>query len=265
MRKSLVGEKFGRLTVIEFVELKYNNTVWKCLCDCGNFTIVNKAHLGRDANSCGCFRKEITSRRLRKHGMTTQAEHRTWLYMRNRCYNKNLKCYENYGGRGIKVCDRWLFSFENFYEDMGKRPDGYSIERIDNDGDYSPENCKWIPMSEQAKNKRNVVKIRYNGEIRTMKEWSIITNLSVATIEYRYRAGWDVEKMMTKPMKGTIPKLPKQPKIKTNCKSGKHLWNDENVHIRNNGVSLCKICRNEGRTKKRQAALNDTSSQLQDV
>jgi len=145
------GKRYGRLLVVGF-----QNGKWECKCDCGKVTYVLGGNLrsGRQ-KSCGCLDYE----RKVKHGNTSGSketpEYRAWKNMKKRCYNTKDKYYQDYGGRGIKVCDRWLHSFENFLEDMGKRPSPkHSLDRIDYNGDYSPENCRWVTASEQIINQR---------------------------------------------------------------------------------------------------------------
>ena len=147
----MVGHKYGILTVLERLATDYQCL---CLCECGNKTAVRMNDLRTgNTTSCGCLSSKRTmGDRTRKHGMKDTKVYEVWSSMRKRCNNPNCAAYKNYGGRGIKVCDRWS-KFANFYEDMGE-PNGLTIERVDNDGDYCPENCKWIPLEEQGKNKR---------------------------------------------------------------------------------------------------------------
>lgn len=156
-RVDISGTTFGYLTAIER-HSKTNGGRWKWLCNClcGKQYIVSVSDLRNGKTvSCGCRKK--SGHLVRKHGMKGSPEYITWVAMRNRCNNPNNPDYKYYGGRGIAVCQKWS-DFLHFYKDMGCKPSGYSIERIDVNQGYYPENCKWIPMSEQSKNRRNVKK-----------------------------------------------------------------------------------------------------------
>lgn len=156
MRKiEMAGRVFGRLTVIsEAGRDKRLTVLWKCICDCGNIKIIRGSDLrNRQTESCGCKRSEVTIKRNITHGKTGTLEHNIWRSMRTRCLCQNNPAYSSYGGRGITICERWM-DFENFFEDMKECPKGLSIERIDNDKGYLPNNCKWGTRTEQNRNKR---------------------------------------------------------------------------------------------------------------
>jgi hypothetical protein len=167
MRKKLdiqPGMKFNRLTIIKEVEpqkyLSGEKRKFECLCDCGNqINVLLNDLRSENTKSCGCLKVERTIEKNNsnyKHGLTKIPEYDIWVKMKQRCYNSNNNDYKNYGNRGITICDRWLNSVENFLEDMGKRPNSdYSIDRINNDGNYEPSNCRWATKSEQNNNKRN--------------------------------------------------------------------------------------------------------------
>ena len=130
-----------------------------------------------------------------RHGMYGTPEYVTWYGMLSRCRNKSIPSYKYYGGRGIRVCERWL-KFENFYKDMGSRPEGKTLDRIDVDGDYTPENCRWATHEEQVNGRRNVHRITKDGVTRSAAQWSRITGIKIATLQYRKRQGWKDEDVL---------------------------------------------------------------------
>lgn len=170
----LTGQRFGRLIVESKNSIRAlsGNIRWDCVCDCGNRTTVVGYSLVRgDTTSCGCYAIETTKERETVHGMTSTAEYRSWKAMIRRCTNSNDKSYSDYGGRGITVCDRWMNSFEAFYQDMGNRPSvDHSLDREENDKGYYKENCRWATRIEQNNNKRNNTLHNYNGQEYSIKQ-----------------------------------------------------------------------------------------------
>jgi hypothetical protein len=148
--RDLTGRRFGRLEAIEFMGLNHHASAWKCRCSCGTTVIVRADHMLSGATtSCGCFRREANT----THGMKGTREWRIWKGMRSRCSNPSETSFKYYGGRGIVVCNRWERSFESFFQDMGNCPKGLEIDRIDNDGDYEPDNCRWVDHKTNCNNK----------------------------------------------------------------------------------------------------------------
>lgn len=192
----LVGYKFSRMTVIEY-SLSHR---WVCRCECGKIKEVNAGALntGR-VKSCGCLNLE----RVRKHGHSAGGKrsktYKVWDGMKARCYNPRAAFYDLYGGRGIKACDRWLHSFENFLADMGERPVGKTLDRINSDGDYEPSNCRWATPFEQQNNRSNNKWIEYGGRRMTYAQWGREIGLPKNCISDRVRLGWSVEKIITTP------------------------------------------------------------------
>ena len=200
--ENLVEQKFGRLTVQEFAGMSKNrHSRWNCLCDCGNTARVERDHLkSGNTQSCGCYNKEQVSKAKTIHGQNKNGlitkEYKCWQDMKDRCYNPNDEQYKDYGGRGIKVCERWLNSFENFYTDMGNRPIGMTLDRKDNDGDYCPENCRWCNWVEQHNNKRSNVWYECKGERKTISQWARSLGVSYDVLRYRLNNSASIEQAL---------------------------------------------------------------------
>jgi hypothetical protein len=155
-RAQLQGQRFGRLIPVSFI-----NGKWLCVCDCGRTTNTKSfALIAGRSKSCGCLAREHRIAAHTSHGKARTLTYWIWSSMKARCYRPSDKSYENYGGRGIVVCDRWRRNFAAFLEDMGECPAGYSIDREDVNGNYEPNNCRWIPMPEQAATKRTAIRKR---------------------------------------------------------------------------------------------------------
>jgi hypothetical protein len=199
--QDLIGKKFGMLLVIERLEnSKSNKTVYRCLCDCGKTKDVLSINLKEEQTiSCGCIRKSKNPNYKKvARSLNYIKEYRAWKGIRARCYNNKNKKYLSYGGRGIIVCDRWIDSYKNFLQDMGICPDeSKSIERIDNNGNYEPSNCRWATIDEQANNRRTNVFITYNNETLTLAQWGKKIGVSGSTIAHRLKIGWSIEKTLT--------------------------------------------------------------------
>lgn len=202
----LTGQRFGRLTVIERAENKGEQTAWRCKCDCGKIVDVRGGNLkSGHTTSCGCYWSEVVpqiNHELNyRHGLTQTKLNRAWANMRYRCNNPNCKSYKNYGGRGISICEEWDV-FENFMEWSLKNGfcEGASLDRIDNNGNYEPSNCRWVSMKTQGNNRRTNHFVTYKGETHTIKEWSEITGIKWSTIKERLKKGWTTEDALTKPI-----------------------------------------------------------------
>lgn len=200
---NLTGKRFGSLTVLKYCKGSQGcRSRWLCRCKCGNMTKVDAPNLKNGhTKSCGCLRGEVCRRAAITHGLSKTEEYGIWHGMKNRCYNENdQKHWKNYGGRGIKICDRWRNSFEHFIADMGHRPSvKHTLERLDNNGDYSPSNCRWEIPSTNLNNKRTNIRIEFNGRIQTVTQWARELNMHQATLRYRLKRGWPVEKTLLTP------------------------------------------------------------------
>ena len=204
----LTGQRYSRLVVIEEApsrkrkDKKGLRRYWICRCDCGNTTEVQQENLrSKSVRSCGCFRQENYGSGARRHGATGTPEYRAWYSMVSRCRYSNTKDAHRYKDRGIKVCEEWL-KFEAFFADMGKRPSPiHSLDRIDNDGDYTPENCRWATPEEQSNNRANNRYFTYKGKKKTVAQWSREFGVSYSMLAGRLKRGWDMKRSLNQPSK----------------------------------------------------------------
>lgn len=204
----VLGQKFNRLLVVEHVGVRTKSRVhyWRAVCDCGNevFATANNLKTGA-VKSCGCWQREVAKTagsRTRTHGMSNTSEYAIWDSMIARCHNEKSKDYCNYGARGISVCDRWKNSFENFYADMGPRPARMSIDRVDNEIGYSPENCRWATALVQTRNQRSNVNITFNGKTQCLTAWADEIGINPITLQSRLsRGNWTVEDALSTPVR----------------------------------------------------------------
>lgn len=197
MRSVIVksGDTYGRLTVVKETETKKYIRFVLCKCNCGNRVEVRLFQMrAGNVKSCGCLQRERSSESKTIHGHSraknVTSEYRTWRHMHERCSSKKDKSFSNYGGRGITVCKRWS-SFTNFYKDMGKRPEGTSIDRIDNNKGYFPKNCRWATKEQQSNNKRTNRWITIDGKTMTLTQWSKHLNIPIATMYRRVQDAAD--------------------------------------------------------------------------
>ena len=194
----LIGRRFGRLHVLSLAgKNKHGQLLWHCKCDCGE-ECVSLGFVMRkgEKQSCGCLRREASASINYSHGMAGTPIYATHHAMMQRCYDKNSHAYDRYGARGINVCEKWQ-TFEGFYEDMGDKPEGMSLERKDNDGDYCPENVIWATAKQQANNTRGNRIIEYRGQKQTMTQWAEKFGLKPQTLWARLVVrGWSVDKSL---------------------------------------------------------------------
>lgn len=197
-RIDFTGKRFGRWTVLKRSTNNGSHQRYECVCDCGSKSIVYMQNLRRGLSlSCGCLAIERCKKRCITHGKTGTRAHRIWRAMKDRCYYENNIGFHLYGGRGIKVCGRWKNSFANFLEDMGDPPtNGHSIERIDTNGDYTPDNCKWATSSEQANNTRANHLLEIDGKTMTMAEAAREFGITYAALSSRIYRGWPIRQAL---------------------------------------------------------------------
>ena len=203
-KKLEAGQRYGRLTVVSLDHIgtyennkrKIKKEYYLCKCDCGNYKVAYKFNLGISVKSCGCLDLEKKT----KHGLYGTRIYREWQGIKRRCYYKKDNAYSYYGGRGITVCDEWKNDFMAFYN--WAMANGYSevltIDRINNDGNYEPNNCRWITQKEQQSNKRNTHWIEYRGRKFYLSELAKLSGIDVRKLHYRLKSGWSVERAISK-------------------------------------------------------------------
>lgn len=223
----LTGQVFGRLIVVDEApstfytfrrggrSMRQRRRWWNCRCRCGNLTTVTHGNLTaakRPVLSCGCYRNDQIQQANTVHGKRHTVLYRIWTDIRSRCRNAAVKGYKDYGGRGITICERWLVGedgkhpFVCFAQDMGERPSSkHSVERVDNDQGYSPDNCVWALAIPQANNKRSNHCLTFAGETLTVRQWGRRLNVSPNSIQTRLSRGWSTERTLTTPLPPLTP------------------------------------------------------------
>jgi hypothetical protein len=205
-RIDLTGKRFGKLTVISFNCMRGTRSYWNCVCDRGNEKAVGSDHLKNgDIVSCGCVQRSTLPPVNKKHEMSNTRLYTIWALMKYRCCNPSRKEYKRYGGRGIKVCDEWM-EFKSFME--WSIANGYSddltLDRIDNDGDYAPSNCRWVSRQVQAFNKSTNRYITHNGQTKTITQWASDSNIPYYVLKKRIDVlHWDFERAISEPPRKT--------------------------------------------------------------
>ena len=210
---NLSGKQFGRLVVKnEFVLTKDGRRKWLCECSCGRKVYVTTNNLtSGHTKSCGCWNEEVRVKNKTKHGMSKSRIYKIWENMKSRCECESRDCYKDYGGRGISLCEEW-HDFRKFMEwamEIGYR-ENLSIDRINNDGDYCPKNCRWTTMKVQGNNTRACKRISVLGVEKTMSEWENVFGLSKGLISSRIIAGWSPEKAVLTPTRKAALKAREQ-------------------------------------------------------
>ena len=205
------NKKFGKLLALKRCTNMSGKTAWECKCDCGNITFVTTSNLTCNRiRSCGCLKIKQLLERSTTHNQRHTVLYSVWRGLRQRCNNPKHASYHNYGGRGITVCEEWDKSFQAFYD--WSYANGYStenqkdeklkltIDRIDNNGNYEPSNCRWVDRKTQTRNMRTTRFITFNGQNKSVSEWCEIYGIKLQTFNTRIRNGWSIEEALTKPI-----------------------------------------------------------------
>lgn len=199
--KDLTGQRFGRLTVISRGDnTKNGGATWVCTCDCGKQkekSVPTHDLICGKVRSCGCLFFVSNKGRRKTHGKTNTRLHRIWISMRQRCNDPHHKAYRHYGGKGVTVCNEWN-DFQSFYNWAMENEyrDNLTIDRIDSNGNYCPENCRWATMKEQQNNRSNNIRFSIGGQEKTISEWSAVSGISRATLEWRVKHHWDEDELL---------------------------------------------------------------------
>lgn len=206
---NMIGKRFGRLVVIKRTSDHYypsgrHDVCYTCQCDCGNVVDVLGIHLRSEHTiSCGCFRVDTSRQAMTTHGMTNTRLHNIWKNMLERCFNHDHKNYDIYGGRGITVCDEWKDNFKSFAEWSFENgyADYLSLDRVNVDDGYSPDNCRWVTQKDQCNNTRRNINVTISNETKTLKQWAEYYGLKYGTIVSRVDRGWNPIKALTTPVR----------------------------------------------------------------
>ena len=200
--RDLTGEIFGRLTVVRLLDKrsKHNSIYWECVCDCGKvIEVMGRSLKSGHTKSCGCYRSDLLVKENFKHGMSRDPLNSVFSRMKDRCYNEKDLAYHNYGARGIYIGEEWLLDRSSFF--TWAFNNGYTvgleIDRIDNNGPYSPENCRWVTCKQNSRNKRNNHFLTFEGKIQTIAEWADEMELKYSTVAARIRRGYSIEKVLS--------------------------------------------------------------------
>lgn len=210
-KRNLTGLRFGRLTVIRETSERAadGGIIWECLCDCGKTCFVCGNKLTRKGHSqkrsCGCLQEE--THHTKTHGESKSVLFHKWTGMKDRCYNSAAKNYKYYGGEGITVCDEWRNSYEAFrdWALSAGYESGLSLDRIDPHGNYCPDNCRWVSLEAQQRNKRSNINVEINGDTKTLAEWARIFNMPYPQVWARINHGWDPQRALTEPIRSIKP------------------------------------------------------------
>lgn len=198
-KRDLTGMRSGHIVAISYnTKTDNGGCKWNVRCDCGEEFVVWAEQVTRQrTKQCRKCRNKLISVMRSTHGQRKSTTYSTWSQMIDRCTNPKSGNWDNYGGRGITICNQWKDSFENFLKDMGERPEGKTIDRKNNDGNYEPENCHWASATEQGNNRRTNKTITFNGKSQTFSEWGRELGIDKTLIRQRVLSGWPVEKVLS--------------------------------------------------------------------